>query len=51
MPGIHAALITSKLVSLHELQEVYGAEDAYDLLEVITVNAHNERLLNANNNR
>ncbi|CAB3664361.1 hypothetical protein LMG26842_05703 [Achromobacter dolens] len=30
---------------LHDLQTVYGAEDLYNLLEVIAVDAHNRRVL------
>jgi hypothetical protein len=32
-------------VTLRELQTVYGLEDAYDLLEIRLVNAHNERVI------
>lgn len=32
-------------VSLHELQTVYSLQDLYDLLEVGSVRAHNERML------
>jgi hypothetical protein len=28
---------------LHDMQTVYGAEDLYNLLEVIAVDAHNRR--------
>lgn len=30
---------------LRDLQTVYGAEDLYNLLEVIAVDAHNRRVL------
>ena len=43
---IIGAVVSSKLATLHELQTVYGAEDAYDLLEIATVDSHNQRLLN-----
>jgi hypothetical protein len=29
---------------LHELQTVYGLEDAYDLLEIVQVDRYNEAL-------
>ena len=29
---------------MHELQTVYGTRDAYDLLEVLTVDMHNQRM-------
>jgi len=32
---------------LHELQTVYGLEDAYDLLEIADVDAYNEALARA----
>lgn len=41
------ALISNKLATLHELDTVYSAEDAYLLLEVLTVDAHNRRVVNA----
>lgn len=37
------ALVSAKIATLTELQTVYGLEDAYDLLEVLTVDAHNRR--------
>jgi hypothetical protein len=30
---------------MHELDTVYGLEDLYDLLEILTVDTHNRRLL------
>lgn len=43
MPRIIGTLVSSKLATLAELQTVYGVEDAYDLLEVLSVDVHNER--------
>jgi hypothetical protein len=40
------AIVSSGKASLIELQTVYGLEDAYDLLEVISVDAHNRRVMN-----
>jgi len=34
-------VITNKYATLHELQTVYGAEDAYDMLELIAVDNRN----------
>lgn len=34
--------MSSRHVTLHELQTVYGVKDAYDLLELLTVDAVNE---------
>lgn len=36
--------MTSRLATLHELDTVYGVEGMYDLLEVISINAHNQRV-------
>ena len=33
------------MATLHELDTVYGVEDVYDMLEVLTVDAHNQRLM------
>ena len=38
-------LVSSRLATLHELQTVYGTEDAYNLLEVICVDRYNQSLL------
>ena len=35
--------MSAKLATLHELDSVYSVEDAYLLLEVMTVDAHNRR--------
>ena len=35
------------MVTLAELGDSLGAEDLYDLLEIIMVDAHNERIANA----
>lgn len=43
MPPILGAIISSNLASYHELETVYGVEDAYNLLEIINVNNHNQR--------
>lgn len=33
------------MATLHELSTVYGTQDLYDFLEMIAVNAHNQRAL------
>jgi hypothetical protein len=38
-------VVSRRLATLHELQTIYGAEDLYNLLEVIVVDGHNERVL------
>lgn len=34
------------MATLHELQTIYGVQDAYDMLEIINVDDHNQRLAN-----
>ena len=41
VPRTIGAVISSKLASLVELDTVLGAEDLYDLLEIIAVDSHN----------
>lgn len=38
-----AAVVSSRLATLHELGTVLGVRDVYDLLEIIAVDAHNDR--------
>jgi len=35
---------------LHDLQTLYSAQDLYDLLEVIAIDAHNKRIMSELNN-
>jgi hypothetical protein len=35
--------VSAKMATLTELQTVYGVEDAYNLLEILQVDIHNER--------
>lgn len=46
-----ALTLERPVVTLHELQTVYGVEDLYDLLEVGLVNAHNARVVAKRRNR
>ena len=34
-----------RLATLHELNTVYSLEDLYDMLEVILIDSHNERVV------
>lgn len=45
VPPLIAALVSSKIVTLHELQTVYGILDAHNLLEIVMVDRHNESIL------
>jgi hypothetical protein len=38
------AVVSSRLATLHELDTVYGTEDLYVLLEIISVDNHNQRV-------
>jgi hypothetical protein len=40
-------VVSSRLATLHELQTVYGVSDLYDFLEILAVDAENERRLKA----
>lgn len=35
-------LVSAKAATLHELQTVYGIEDAYDLLEIAVIDSQNQ---------
>lgn len=34
-------LISQKMATLHELDTVYGVQDVYDMLEILTVDNYN----------
>lgn len=46
VPITISTVVTGGYATLHELDTVYGLEDVYDLLEIISVNAHNRHVLN-----
>lgn len=46
VPPIIGAAISHKVATLHEMQTVYSIADVYDLLEIVNVDAHNQKLLN-----
>ena len=37
-------MVSKRMATLIELQTVYGVKDAYDMLEMLTVDAHNDYL-------
>ena len=37
-------IVSSRIATLHELSTVYGLEDAYDLIEILTIEAENQRI-------
>ena len=45
VPFLIGVLVSRKAATLHELQTVYGTEDAYDLLEIVSVDSYNETQL------
>jgi hypothetical protein len=46
LPRSIGAVVSKGLATLNELQTVYGAEDLYNLLEVLAVDSHNARVMN-----
>ena len=44
-------VVSSKLAKLVELQTIYSVEDLYDFLEIITVDAHNQRVVTTQKNK
>jgi len=45
IPRLIGFIVSNGKATLHELETVYGWEDAYDLLEIIVVDAHNRQRL------
>jgi len=43
VPKIIGVIVGRRLATLHELQTIYGEEDAHNLLEIIAVDSANER--------
>jgi len=44
MTNIVGTLISKRICTLHELDTVYGLEDAYNMLEVVLVDSYNDAL-------
>jgi len=47
LTGPLGCIVSSQLATLRELDEFYSLEDAYLFLDVIKVDAHNRRVLQA----
>jgi 4-diphosphocytidyl-2C-methyl-D-erythritol kinase len=45
VPATIGTVVSKGLATLHELDTVYGTQDLYDMLEIIAVDAHNERVM------
>ena len=48
VPPIIGAAISHKVATLHEMQTIYSLADVYDLLEIVNVDAYNQRILTPN---
>ena len=44
VPPIIGSIIANKMATLRELQEFYGTEDAYNMLEIVGVGNYNQSL-------
>ncbi|MCA7985359.1 transcription elongation factor GreA [Burkholderia vietnamiensis] len=44
MPRAIGVVVSRRLATLHELSTVYGQQDLHDLLELVIVDGHNERV-------
>jgi len=43
VPAIIAVLVSRRMATLHELQTVYGVEDAYNMMEIIMIDDYNNQ--------
>ena len=41
-----ATVVSEKHATLHQMQTIYGLADLYDLLEIVAVDRHNQRIAN-----
>ena len=47
MPRAIAIIVSSGHASLTELSTTLGLEDLHDLMEIIAIDSHNDRVINA----
>lgn len=40
-------LVSRGMATLHELDTIYGTQDMHDMMEIISVDNHNQRVLSA----
>lgn len=45
MPRAIGTVVSRRVATLYELQHHYGAEDLYNMLEILVVDNYNERVL------
>jgi len=50
VPQVIGTVISRRLATLHELETVYGSQDLYDLMDIITVDDYNQGVINGNRN-
>ena len=46
LSAVIGTLLSKRMATLHELDTVYGVQDVYDMLEVLTVDDYNNALAN-----
>jgi 4-diphosphocytidyl-2C-methyl-D-erythritol kinase len=46
VPATIGTVVSKGFATLHELESVYGTQDLYDMLEIIAVDSHNQRIIN-----
>lgn len=49
IPPVIGTVISSRMATIVELTTVMGAEDVYDILEVLTIDGYNRRLAQKEN--
>lgn len=47
VPRAVAVVVSARMATMAELNSALGAEDLYDMLEILAVDAHNDRVVNA----
>ena len=45
MPVVIATLVSKRMATLRDLQEFYGTQDIYDMLEIVAIDAHNDSIM------
>jgi hypothetical protein len=50
MPVSIGRVVSHRFATLIELQTVYGAEDFYNMMEIMAVDAYNQRVLSEQRN-
>jgi hypothetical protein len=43
---IVGSVVSHRLATFHELDTIYGTEDLYNMMEIIAVDNHNQRVMN-----